>query len=101
MRKWYVSQEARIPGLIDTNQPLENQAYQAFSLRNEFRTTARELMYDRTMAKSLYITEPNLTWEEIVNKQTVKGLTGNDIYKAIINSSQKSRSSVNKALGLE
>ena len=101
VRKWYLSQEAKIPELIDTSQSLENQAYQAFSLRNEFRTTARELMADRATAESLYITDPNRTWEQMVNKQINNGLIGDDIYRAIINSSQKSRPSVNKSLGLE
>lgn len=101
VRKWYLSQEAKIPELIDRSQSLENQAYQAFSLRNEFRTTARELMADRATAESLYITDPNRTWEQMVNKQINNGLIGDDIYRAIINSSQKSRPSVNKSLGLE
>ena len=101
VRKWYLSQEAKIPDLIDASQSLENQAYQAFSLRNEFRTTARELMADRATAESLYITDPNRTWEQMVNKQINNGLIGDDIYRAIINSSQKSRPSVNKSLGLE
>lgn len=58
-------------------------------------------MANRELAESLYITDPNLTWEEIIQKQANKGLTGNDIYKYIIESSQRSRTSVNKSLGLE
>ena len=100
-RKWYLSQEAKIPDLIDYGQPLKQQAYQAFFLRNKFRTTARELMANRELAESLYITDPNLTWEVIIQKQANKGLTGDDIYKSIIQSSQRSRTSVNKSLGLE
>lgn len=101
VRKWYLSQEATIPDLIDYNQPLKQQAYQAFSLRNKFRTTARELMANRELAESLYITDPNRTWEQIIQRQANKGLTGDDIYKSIIQSSQRSRTSVNKSLGLE
>ena len=101
VRKWYLSQEATIPNLIDNSQSLEQQAYQAFSIRNEIRTTARELMADRQAAELLYINDPNKTWEQIIQRQIEKGLKGDDIYKAIIESSQRSRSSVNKSLGLE
>lgn len=100
-RKWYLEQEAKIPDMIDKSLPLEEQAKQAFNLRNQFRTQARELMEDRATAESLYKTDPNLAWEEIVRKQRAKGLEGDDIYKAIIESSQRSRKSVNKSLGLE
>jgi filamentous hemagglutinin len=87
--------------LINRNASLEQQARQAFALRNQYRTQARELMSDRNAAASLYKTDPNLTWEQIVQRQKDKGLTGDDIYKGIIASSQKSRQSVNESLGLK
>lgn len=58
-------------------------------------------MANREAAEKLYKTDPNRTWKEIVQRQVDKGLTGDDIYRAIIQSSQRSRSSVNKSLGLE
>ena len=100
-RKWYLEQEAKIPDLIDDSLPLDQQARQAFELRNQYRKQARELMSDRQLAESLYATDPNLTWEQIVQKQIDKGLSRDDIYKAIIESSQRSRTSVNQSLGLE
>lgn len=100
-RKWYLEQEAKIPNLIDHSLPLEQQAKQAFDLRNQYRMQARELMSDRQLAESLNATDPNLTWEQIIQKQIDKGLSGDDIYKAIIESSQRSRTSVNQLLGLE
>jgi len=100
VREWYLSQENRIPEMIDENQSIQEQAYKAFSFRNEIRTTARELMSDRVYAELLYETDNNLTWEEIINKQINKGLTGDDIYKAIIESSQRSRQSINIAVGM-
>ena len=100
-RKWYLEQEKRIADMIDKNLSIEEQAKQAFDLRNQFRTQARELMADRKLAESLYKTDPNRTWEEIVQRQIDKGLTGDDIYKEIIDSSQRSRKTVNKSLGLE
>ena len=100
-RKWYLEQEAKIPGMIDSSLSLEEQAKQAFNLRNNFRTEARELMVDRATAESLYKTDPNWSWEKIVQKQVEKGLSGDDIYKEIIASSQRSREAVNKSLGVK
>ena len=85
VRKWYLEQQAR----------------QSFKLRNQYRTQARALMEDRQLAESLYATNPNLTWEQVIQKQIDKGLSGDDIYKEIIESSQRSRVSVNQSLGLE
>lgn len=45
--------------------------------------------------------DPNWSWEKIVQKQVEKGLTGDDIYKEIIASSQRSRDAVNKSLGVK
>ena len=100
-RKWYLEQEAKIPDLIDESLPLEQQARQAFDLRNQYRTQTRELMSDRQLAESLYRTDPNLTWEQVIQKQIGKGLSGDDVYKEILESSQRSRTSVNQLLGLE
>lgn len=106
-RIWYRQQEAKIPDLIDKSQSLENQAKQAFNLRNEFRTDARLMMKDRITADRLAREEKNLTWDELVNKTVDKlrrdnqAVTEENIYRSIIDSSQRSRSSVNKALGLE
>ena len=100
-RKWYLEQEAKIPDMIDKSLSLEEQVKQAFNLRNKFRTQARELIADRKLAESLYKIDPNRTWEEMIQRQLDKGLTSDDIYKEIIASSQRSRISVNKSLGLE
>jgi len=62
-RQWYLQQETKISELINKNASLEEQARQAFELRNQFRTQARELMADRDLAASLNKTDPNLTWE--------------------------------------
>lgn len=58
-------------------------------------------MADRELAESLYATDSNLTWETMIQKQRNKGLAGDDIYKAIIESSQCSGTSVNQSLGIE
>ena len=79
---------------------MEEQAKQAFDLRNQFRTQARLLMADTEKADKFFREEPNLTWEQILKKASDKGFTGDDIYHYIIDSSQRSRSSVNEELGL-
>ena len=43
-------------------------------------------MADRKSAESLYKTDPNLSWEDVIQKQINKGLTGDDIYNAIVKS---------------
>lgn len=106
-RIWYRQQEAQIPNLIDKTQSLESQAKQAFDLRNKFRTEARFIMQDRITADRLTREEKNLTWDELVDKtanklrKTGQEVTEENIYRNIIDSSQRSRDSVNKALGLE
>jgi len=59
------------------------------------------LMSDRTLAAQLAAENPNLTWEQIVASNQAKGLTGGDLYNAIIATSTRSRSSVNEALGID
>ncbi len=100
-RKWYLSQEAKIKDMIDTSLSLEEQAKQAFNLRNQFRTQARELMANRNAAEELMKTNPNLTWNDVIQKYTNKGYSGDELYKEIIEASTRSRQSVNKSLGLE
>ncbi|MBO8172918.1 MAG: hypothetical protein H0Z33_13645 [Bacillaceae bacterium] len=100
-RKWYLSQEAKIKDMIDKTLPLEEQAKQAFNLRNQFRTQARELMADRKLAQKLMDTDPNLTWDDVVKKYSNKGYSGDELWQEIIEASTRSRPSVNKNLGLE
>ncbi len=100
-REWYVEQERRIPDLIDKSLSLEEQARQAFDLRNQFRTEARELMSNRALAEQLNANERNMTWDEIVQKYEGRGHTGDDVYREIIESSQRSRQSLNDRLGVD
>jgi len=106
-RKFYLDQEKKIPSLLDKSLPISSQAKQAFNLRNEFRSDARERMQDRITADRLTREEPNLTFKEISSKTTKKLIqkgiekpSEEQISKEIINSSQRSRQSVNKRLGL-
>ena len=100
-RKWYLESETRIPDFIDSSQPLEQQARQAFTLRNQIRTLTRKLMKDRDLAESLDNSDPNLSWNELCGIYYDRGFRGDDIYREIIKSAQRSRKSVNQLLGLE
>ncbi|SDS13035.1 hemagglutinin repeat-containing protein [Pseudomonas trivialis] len=99
-RAWYLSKEAEIPARINSSASLEEQAKQAFDMRNDLRSTARELMSNRTLADSLNKTDPNRTWSEIVNKYSGQGLSGDELWSKIIEKSQSSRTSVNDGLGM-
>ena len=97
-RQWYLDQEAKIPQIIDKTKPLEQQAKQAFEFRNQIRTQARDAMSDRALAEKLFGTRPNMSWEQIVEKYTNRGFSGNALYQEIIEASQRSNAAVNEAL---
>ncbi|MDD0976809.1 filamentous hemagglutinin N-terminal domain-containing protein [Pseudomonas fontis] len=100
-REWYLFEDAQILKRIDQNAPLESQAQQAFALRNENRTKARELMADRVTADRLTREEPNMTWQQMIDLRTGQGFKGEDIYRKILESSQRTRTEVNKLLGVQ
>lgn len=100
-REWYLEQERLVPERLDRNASLEAQARQAHALRNEARTTARALMANRDLAASITMENPNLSWDKIVEKTVGKGFEGDDVFRDIISSSQRSRTNVNRKLGLE
>ena len=101
VRAWYLSHDKKIPELIDSTLSLDEQAKQAFELRNTYKVNARDLMLDQIERKQLDIDEPIKTFEELVQHKKDKGLEGDEIYKDIISSSAKTRKSVNKKYGLE
>jgi len=57
-------------------------------------------MSNRDLADSLNKSDPNRTWSEIVNKYSSQGLSGDDLWRKIIEKSQSSRASVNDGLGV-
>ena len=100
-RIWYINQLKQIPDYIDTTLPLEKQARQAFELRNAFKAQARNLMNNWQMVEILDQMEPAATWLQMIQKGIEKGKTGDDIYKYIIDASQRSNAEVNKLFGLK
>lgn len=57
-------------------------------------------MIDQVEAQRLFGTRPNMTWEQIVEKYTNRGYSGDTLYQEIIKASQRSNAAVNNALGL-
>lgn len=102
VRKWYLKHDAMIPSLVDNRLPIEEQARKAFELRNLHRTQARDLMYDQKLRAKLDETDPNFTFEELIeSKMRRKNLTREEAVLDILKTATKTRKSVNKSLGLE
>ena len=102
VRKWYIAHDKKIPDMIDKTKPIEEQARQACELRNKFRTQARDLMADQQARRELDKTDPNKTFEELVDsKMKRKNMTYNEAVEDILTTASKTRKSVNKKLGLE
>ena len=98
-RVWYLYQESLIKDKLDYSKPLEQVAYDAFNMRNEARTKARDVMMDRAWADYLMKNEKNKTFEQLVEYYSEK-YSGDALWKKIIQSATKSRDSVNKLFGL-
>lgn len=94
VRKWYDYHDKRIGELLDRSQPLEAQAHQAHSLRNQYKFQARELMADQEKRKLLDEKYPLNDFQYYYEKD-------DDIYKAIIGSSMRPNKKVNRQYGLE
>ena len=102
VRKWYLKHEAMIPSLVDNRLPIEEQARKVFGLRNLHRTQARDLIYGQKLWAKLDETDPNFTFEELIeSKMRRKGLTREEAVLDILKTATKTRKSVNKSLGLE
>ncbi|MEW2479952.1 alpha/beta hydrolase [Mycobacterium sp. NPDC049093] len=80
---------------------LEERARTMYGLRNTIRSWTRTLMEDREAADGLNALERNMTFEELVERNRAKGRVGDEIYEAIIESSTRSRGSVNADLGID
>ena len=102
VREWYLTHDASIPDLIDRNSTIEEQARQAFELRNKFRTQARDLMPNQEERKALDISDPNRDFEELIaDKMQRKNITRDEAIADILSTATKTRKSVNKKFGLE
>lgn len=95
VRKLYKAQVSQISLKIDTTKSIEEQARQAFDLRNKYRTGARELMSDEVAKEKLNKDKPNPTFEEILeSKMRRKGLSREEALKDIIDTATKTNKNV-------
>ena len=99
-RIWYKWQESLIGSKLDYSKPLEEVARDAFNMRNSLRTTAREAMTDTEWSKYLMSQERNKPFEQLVEENMGKGLSGDALWNKIIESSMKSRDYVDKLFDL-
>ena len=102
VRIWYKAKDADIINKIDRSKSLEDQAKEAFEMRNQYRTQARELMKDQKSRRKLDVKHPNISFEEKLNQKIKnKGLTREQALNDIIATAGKTNAKVDKSLGLE
>ena len=110
VRTWYNKQVATI---ADRNAewekagfPVDERAFLAWGIRHNARVEAREMMEKKREVKKLqrrdkrkYGNPDGPTFGYLVEKYQEEGLTGNAIYEAIIESSQRTNKKVNEQHG--
>jgi hypothetical protein len=112
LREWYSEELARIRILnqewIEMGFSVQERAYKAWEIRHNARLKARTMMnsqveirllQNRDLAK--YGNPDGPTFDFLVEKHKKTGLVGDEIYEAIIASSMKVDTGVNKRLGLK
>ena len=101
-RRWYLAQDAKIPSLVDENLSMLEQAVWSSVLRNQNRTWARDLMFDQEARRGLDISEPNRSFEELIERKITKyGMTREEAIQDNFRSASVTRASVNEKLGLK
>ena len=103
VREWYVYHDKQIHAQISKDLPMEQQARQAFELRNLYRRQARDLMADQELRRELDRDEHMQTWEGIIAHKMKKypGISREEAIRQIYESAVRSRRSVNEKFGLE
>ena len=93
---------AQIHLQISRELPIEEQARQAFELRNQYRRQARDLMADQELRQKLDQEKPMKEWESLVaGKMRKKNMSREEAIEDIYKTSIKSNEGVNKKFGLE
>jgi hypothetical protein len=80
---------------------LEERAKIASANRNALRTWIRDIMADREGAEALDRSDPNMTWDQVVNKYKSAGLSGDQLYSKVIEKSVGSRAAVDAQFGVD
>ncbi|MBC2575209.1 hypothetical protein [Peptostreptococcus canis] len=103
VRIWYHDKLDEIDNLVDKTKSIEEQAIQAFELRNKIRSQARELMDDAEAREYLEKNKPiNTDFEKFVEeKMKRKNMTREQAYIDIVKTSKKSNKNIDVSLGIE
>ncbi|MCC8160110.1 MAG: phage head morphogenesis protein, partial [Oscillospiraceae bacterium] len=104
-RLWYKYQDESIPEKLDLTQSLEQQARQAYSLRNQNRTNTRALMKDTELRESFDKLFPNKSFDFYYNKYKYDEhnnviRTDEEVYKEIIHKSTTTNKKADKKAGV-
>lgn len=100
-RKWYLEHDARIPLLIDQKASVEEQARQAFELRNLYREITRDLMKDQKAREELDKKHPNWTFEGLIAyKMENKKFSREEAIADILETATKTNAAVNAKFGV-
>lgn len=111
IRQWYLQRTAKIVELneqwIRQGLSVQERAEAAWRIRHEARLTARSMMSDATEVELLkardlakYGNPDGPTFEFLVEQLQNAGLSGDDIYNAIISGAYRTNEGINKSLGL-
>ena len=101
IREWYVANVNDIPNQLDESEKMEDQARQAFQLRNKFKREARIAMSDEKTADLLERLYPIPSFEELVQKKMLeKRMSRADAVADILATSSKTNIIVNEKFGL-
>ena len=111
IRQWYNDQISKIPKLNESWQEqgisAEERAKMAHEIRHEARVKARSFMQDDAEVSDLrardmekYGNPDGPTYEYLVEQNKQKGLQGDDIYNAIIDSSNRPNQSYNQRFNI-
>jgi len=101
IREWYVANVSNIPNQVDQSKSIEEQARQAFNLRNQLKHEARVAMTDIETAQFLEETRPAPTFEQLLQgKMKRKGFTYSGAVEDILETSSKTNADANKEFGL-
>ena len=86
---------------------VEERARRAYGMRHDARILTRAMMSDAQEVEELrkrdlevYGNPDGPTFEQLVERQRSKGVTGDAVYEAIIESSQRTNEAMNKRFGL-
>lgn len=101
IREWYVANVRNIPNLIDKSLSREDQARQAFEMRNKLKREARVAMSDVETADMLERERPVPTFEDLIkSKIKRKGMTREEAIEDILKTASITNADVNKEFGL-